>query len=108
MPTRAKRSRFRLVETLQKGDPSIFIGEVTDAGVNGDVAGRADADTGVLGDLGEKTFYGGWGQREHPLCFNKTSAGSIEVRVLPVSRSAKLGSQRDPTSQAAPRCLERF
>jgi flavin reductase (DIM6/NTAB) family NADH-FMN oxidoreductase RutF len=49
----------RLVETLQKGDHSIFIGEVTDAGVNGDVAGRADTDTLVLGDLGEKTFYGG-------------------------------------------------
>lgn len=49
----------RLIETLEMGDHSIFLGEVVDAGVNGKVDGRADADTLVLGDLGEKTFYGG-------------------------------------------------
>ena len=49
----------KLVETLEQGDHSIFLGQVVDAGVHADVDGRADADTLVLGDLGEKTFYGG-------------------------------------------------
>lgn len=48
-----------LVDTVEKGDHSIFVGEVVDAGVRAEVSGRADAVTLVLGDLGESTFYGG-------------------------------------------------
>ncbi|MEJ2115628.1 MAG: flavin reductase family protein [Gammaproteobacteria bacterium] len=33
--------------------------EVTEAGVNREISGRADEETLVLGDLGEKVFYGG-------------------------------------------------
>ena len=49
----------RLVETLEQGDHSIFIGEVIDAGVRVEPEGRADAVTLRLEDLGDKTFYGG-------------------------------------------------
>lgn len=49
----------RLVETFDKGDHSIFVGEVVDAGVRAAPEGRADAATLRLEDLGEKTFYGG-------------------------------------------------
>ncbi len=49
----------RLVETLEKGDHSIFVGEVIDAGVSAEPEGRADAVTLRLEDLGDKTFYGG-------------------------------------------------
>jgi flavin reductase (DIM6/NTAB) family NADH-FMN oxidoreductase RutF len=48
-----------LVDTLQKGDHSIFLGEVVEAGVRAEISGRADAATLALADLGEKTFYGG-------------------------------------------------
>ena len=48
-----------LVDTLEKGDHSIFVGEVRDAGVREEPAGRADDVTLTLKDLGEKTFYGG-------------------------------------------------
>jgi flavin reductase (DIM6/NTAB) family NADH-FMN oxidoreductase RutF len=48
-----------LLETVEKGDHSIFVGEVVDAGVSRDPAGRPDDATLTLGDLGEKTFYGG-------------------------------------------------
>jgi flavin reductase (DIM6/NTAB) family NADH-FMN oxidoreductase RutF len=48
-----------LVETLEKGDHSIFIGEVVEAGVARAPEGRADAVTLRLEDLGAKTFYGG-------------------------------------------------
>ncbi len=48
-----------LVDTLEKGDHSIFVGEVLDAGVREEPAGRADDVTLTLKDLGEKTFYGG-------------------------------------------------
>ena len=40
-------------------DHSIFVGEVTDVGISGEVPGRADHVTLTLEDLGEKTFYGG-------------------------------------------------
>ena len=48
-----------LVDTVERGDHSVFVGEVTDAGVSREIPGRADAETLALGDLGESTFYGG-------------------------------------------------
>ena len=49
----------KLVDTVEKGDHSIFVGEVVDAGVNATLSGRPDDATLWLKDLGEKTFYGG-------------------------------------------------
>ena len=48
-----------LVDTVERGDHSVFVGEVRDAGVAEAPAGRADDLTLALRDLGEKTFYGG-------------------------------------------------
>ena len=36
-----------------------FIGEVVEAGVRGEIEGRADDATLIMKDLGEKVFYGG-------------------------------------------------
>ena len=49
----------RLTGTLEMGDHSVFVGEVVDAGVAAEIAGRPDDATLWLKDLGEKTFYGG-------------------------------------------------
>jgi flavin reductase (DIM6/NTAB) family NADH-FMN oxidoreductase RutF len=50
----------RLVETIEgKGDHSVFIAEVIEAGVVKAPAGRADDAILWLKDLGEKIFYGG-------------------------------------------------
>ncbi len=49
----------KLVETVEIGDHSLFVGEVVNAGLSGEVEGRPDDTTLVLRDLGEKTFYGG-------------------------------------------------
>ena len=49
----------KLVETVEKGDHSIFIGEVIDAGVQNPIEGRPDNAILFMQDLGEKTFYGG-------------------------------------------------
>ena len=49
----------RLTQTVENGDHSVFIGEVIDASVKQDPAGRADDVTLTLKDLGEKVFYGG-------------------------------------------------
>lgn len=49
----------RLVETISRGDHSIFVGEVVDAGVARPPEGRADDATLWMRELGEKTFYGG-------------------------------------------------
>lgn len=49
----------KLVATVEKGDHSVFVGEVVDAGVTAQIAGRPDDATLWLKDLGEKTFYGG-------------------------------------------------
>jgi flavin reductase (DIM6/NTAB) family NADH-FMN oxidoreductase RutF len=49
----------RLVETIEKGDHSIFVGEVVDAGLASKPQGRPDDATLWLRDLGEKVFYGG-------------------------------------------------
>jgi flavin reductase (DIM6/NTAB) family NADH-FMN oxidoreductase RutF len=48
-----------LVETIERGDHSIMIGQVVDAGVARPPEGRPDDATLWLKDLGEKTFYGG-------------------------------------------------
>lgn len=48
-----------LRETIEKGDHSVFLGEVVEAGINQAPAGRPDDATLALKDLGEKTFYGG-------------------------------------------------
>lgn len=49
----------KLVDTVERGDHSIFVGEVVDAGVSAAIEGRPDDATLWLKDLGEKTFYGG-------------------------------------------------
>ena len=49
----------RLVETVERGDHSVFVGEVVNAGVKEDPAGRPDDITLALRDLGDKVFYGG-------------------------------------------------
>jgi len=49
----------RLTSTVEIGDHSVFVGEVVDAGVAAEIAGRPDDATLWLKDLGEKTFYGG-------------------------------------------------
>jgi flavin reductase (DIM6/NTAB) family NADH-FMN oxidoreductase RutF len=49
----------KLVDTVEKGDHSIFVGEVVDAGVRATIDGRPDDAILWLKDLGEKTFYGG-------------------------------------------------
>jgi flavin reductase (DIM6/NTAB) family NADH-FMN oxidoreductase RutF len=49
----------KLIETVEKGDHSIFVGQVVNAGVEKEPEGRADGATLWLKDLGEKIFYGG-------------------------------------------------
>jgi flavin reductase (DIM6/NTAB) family NADH-FMN oxidoreductase RutF len=49
----------KLVDTIEKADHSIFVGEVVDAGLNQEVDGRPDDVTLKLGDLGDNVFYGG-------------------------------------------------
>lgn len=49
----------KLVDTVERGDHSIFVGEVTEAGVRTNPDGRADDATLWLKDLGERVFYGG-------------------------------------------------
>jgi flavin reductase (DIM6/NTAB) family NADH-FMN oxidoreductase RutF len=49
----------RLVETIEKGDHSIFVGEVQNAGLKEQPSGRPDDLTLTLKDLGDKVFYGG-------------------------------------------------
>jgi flavin reductase (DIM6/NTAB) family NADH-FMN oxidoreductase RutF len=49
----------RLVDTVERGDHSIFVGEVTEAGVHQEPEGRADEATLWLKELGEKVYYGG-------------------------------------------------
>ena len=61
-PILAKAAAFvecKLVATVEKGDHSLFVGEVVEAGLAAPIEGRADDRTLVLKDLGEKTFYGG-------------------------------------------------
>ena len=49
----------RLVDTIEKGDHSIFVGEVKDAGVAVQPSGRPDDAILAMRDLGDKVFYGG-------------------------------------------------
>jgi flavin reductase (DIM6/NTAB) family NADH-FMN oxidoreductase RutF len=49
----------QLVDTIEKGDHSIFIGEVKDAGVAVQPSGRPDDAILAMRDLGDKVFYGG-------------------------------------------------
>ena len=49
----------RLIETVERGDHSVFVGEVVDAGVGQTPEARPDDMTLMLRDLGEKIFYGG-------------------------------------------------
>ncbi len=46
-------------EIVERGDHHLFLAEVTDAGLNGDLPGRADAHILRMEDLGENVFYGG-------------------------------------------------
>lgn len=48
-----------LETTVERGDHSIFVGKVVDAGVARQPEGRADDATLWLKDLGDKVFYGG-------------------------------------------------
>jgi len=48
-----------LVETMEKGDHSVFVGEVVNAGVKEEPKGRADETALWLKELGENIFYGG-------------------------------------------------
>jgi flavin reductase (DIM6/NTAB) family NADH-FMN oxidoreductase RutF len=49
----------RLLDTVERGDHSVFVGEVVDAGVSRAPSGRADDATLWLKDLGDNVFYGG-------------------------------------------------
>jgi flavin reductase (DIM6/NTAB) family NADH-FMN oxidoreductase RutF len=49
----------RVVERIEKGDHSIFVGEVVDVGIASKPDGRPDDAILCLRDLGEKVFYGG-------------------------------------------------
>ena len=50
----------KLTDTIEKGDHSIFVGEVVEAGVRKDLGeGRVDEATLWMKDLGDKVFYGG-------------------------------------------------
>ena len=57
---RARVVECKLTDTIEKGDHSIFIGEVIEAGTPGDLGeGRVDDATLWMKDLGDKVFYGG-------------------------------------------------
>ena len=49
----------KLVETIEGADHTVFVGEVTGAGLNTEIPGRPDELTLQLRDLGEKIHYGG-------------------------------------------------
>ena len=50
----------KLTDTIEKGDHSIFVGEVVEAGLRKDLSeGRVDEATLWMKDLGDKVFYGG-------------------------------------------------
>ena len=49
----------RLVDSVERGDHSVFVGEVVEAGLGKPVEGRADDSTLWLKELGPNIFYGG-------------------------------------------------
>jgi len=48
-----------LADSLKRGDHTIFVGEVVNAGISVYVEGRPDEATLWMRDLGQKIFYGG-------------------------------------------------
>lgn len=48
-----------LVDTIERGDHSVFVGEVVEAGVRQAPEGRADDAILWMKELGERVFYGG-------------------------------------------------
>ena len=49
----------RVVEAVKKGDHTLFVGEVVEATVKKQPAGRSDDAVLWLKELGEKVYYGG-------------------------------------------------
>jgi flavin reductase (DIM6/NTAB) family NADH-FMN oxidoreductase RutF len=49
----------KLVDSVEKGDHSVFVGEVVNAEVLQEPEGRADDSTLWLKDLGDRIYYGG-------------------------------------------------
>jgi flavin reductase (DIM6/NTAB) family NADH-FMN oxidoreductase RutF len=49
----------RVVETIERGDHAIVVGEVVDAGVSTEPEGRPDDAVLWMKELGERVFYGG-------------------------------------------------
>ena len=49
----------RLIDTIEKGDHSIFVGEVVEAAVSKEPSGRPDDATLRVKHLGKRIFYGG-------------------------------------------------
>jgi flavin reductase (DIM6/NTAB) family NADH-FMN oxidoreductase RutF len=49
----------QLTDAVQRGDHSVFVAEVVDAGIKRPFEGRADEAVLAMADLGEKVFYGG-------------------------------------------------
>ena len=49
----------KLVDSIEKGDHSVFVGEVVNAGIAKPFDGRADQAVLVMAELGDKVFYGG-------------------------------------------------
>ena len=52
-----------LIDTIEKGDHSVFVGQVIAVGSNQEVGGRPDDATLWLKDLGDNVFYGGEASR---------------------------------------------
>jgi flavin reductase (DIM6/NTAB) family NADH-FMN oxidoreductase RutF len=49
----------KVIEAFKRGDHTLFVGEVVEAHVKQQPAGRLDDATCWLKDLGEKVYYGG-------------------------------------------------
>lgn len=49
----------RLVNTIEKGDHSVFVGEIVEASLSEGIEGRPDEAVLRVKSLGEKVFYGG-------------------------------------------------
>jgi flavin reductase (DIM6/NTAB) family NADH-FMN oxidoreductase RutF len=49
----------KLIDTVERGDHSVFVAEVVEAGIKRSFEGRADNAVLAMAELGEKVFYGG-------------------------------------------------
>ncbi len=49
----------KLIDTVERGDHSVFVAEVVEAGIKRPFEGRADSAVLAMAELGEKVFYGG-------------------------------------------------